>query len=329
MSYYRLEAKIIGRSGGKSSVAAAAYRSAEKLHDKRIDKTFDYTRKQGVERSLILAPAGSADWVFDREKLWNEVEAREDRQNNHATAQLAREVAIDFPRALNKEQREALAIKFVQNEFVNKGMIADVSFHNTKASDGGEKPHAHIMLTMRDFDGQEFGNKNRSWNTAVFTKDDMIKDKSELIGLRGRYADYVNEALSDSGSNVRVSHLTNAENGKEIKHEYQPIEVYQMQQRGKYNQSFFDRLNAKADTIENYRASLKTVRAKGSKLGVEDYEYAKARRSVEVDTRLNISAPAIARPSSLVDTPTVAAPSWFNRMQQQRIALDNDQGLEI
>ena len=299
MSYFRLEVKIIGRSSGQSSVASAAYRSGEKLHDERINKTFDYSEKKGVERSLILAPVGSADWVFDREKLWNAVEAREDKQNNHATAQVAREVAIDFPRELSKEQRHDLAINFVQNEFVAKGMIADICFHNTKASDGGEKPHAHIMLTMRDFDGQEFGNKNRSWNNAVFTKNDYIKDKSDLIGLRGRYADYVNNALSDSGSDVRVSHLTNAENGKEIKHEYQPIALYQMQARVVYNETFFNKLHDKADTIKNYHASLKTVRGQGLKLGVEDYEYMKARRSVEVNTRADIAPPSQAHKTTL------------------------------
>jgi hypothetical protein len=319
MSYYRLEAKIIGRSGGQSSVAAAAYRSGEKLHDERIDKTFDYKEKKGVERSLILAPAGSADWVFDREKLWNAVEAREDKQNNHATAQLAREVTIDFPRELSKGQRHDLAINFVQNEFVAKGMIADVCFHNTKASDGGEKPHAHIMLTMRDFDGEEFGNKNRSWNTAVFTKDDMIKDKSELVGLRGRYADYVNAALADSGSDVRVSHLTNAENDKEIKHEYQPTAVYQMQQRGKYNEAFFNNLHGKADTIENYHASLKTARGRGLKLGVEDYEYMKARRSVEVDTRADISPPSQAQKTNV----------QIGAFYHSNDFIQNDRGLDI
>jgi len=36
MAIYHLSAQIIGRSGGKSSVASAAYRAGEKLHDEHI-----------------------------------------------------------------------------------------------------------------------------------------------------------------------------------------------------------------------------------------------------------------------------------------------------
>ncbi len=321
MSYYRLEVKIIGRSAGQSSVASASYRSGSKIHDERLDKTFDYSDKKGVERSLILAPAGSPDWVYDRSKLWNEVEAREDKQNNHATAQTARDVTIDFPRELSKEQRHELAIKFVQNEFVNKGMIADINFHNSTASDGGEKPHAHIMLTMRDFDGQEFGNKNRSWNNAVFTKDDYIKDKSDLVGLRGRYADYVNQTLADSGSSATVSHLTNAENGKEIKHQYQPTTIYQMDKQGAYNEVYFDRLKAKSEPINRrYMALITSPTAKKYQQLLEDYEYSKARRAVEVDTSNYIAPPSIAPP----------APSWVDRINQQRQnIIDNSMDFDM
>lgn len=47
----------------------------------RLGKTFDYTRKEGVEHSGILAPEGAPDWVHNREALWNAVEAVERRQD--------------------------------------------------------------------------------------------------------------------------------------------------------------------------------------------------------------------------------------------------------
>ena len=293
MSYYRLEVKIFGRTGGKSSVAAAAYRAGENLHDERLGKTFPYADKKDVERSLILAPDGAPDWVYDRQELWNRVEAREDQQKRHATAQVAREVTIDFPRELSKDQREALAIDFVTNEFVDKGMMADINFHNKTASDGGEKPHAHIMLTMRDFDGEEFQNKNRSWNNAVFTKDDYIKDKTKLVGLRGRYADYVNDALNDAGSDATVSHLTNAENGKEIKHPYQSIAIYQMDKKGKYNEFIYEPLEKKSTDFDT--AFMNGLQLPDTQKALQDrpnrsnknpdWEYIQARKSVEVDAK--------------------------------------------
>ena len=37
--------KMFTRSKGHSAVGKAAYRSAEKLYDQRLDKTFDYSNK--------------------------------------------------------------------------------------------------------------------------------------------------------------------------------------------------------------------------------------------------------------------------------------------
>ena len=114
MAIYRLEARIIGRSMGKSAVGAAAYRSgrsivsiaayrsAEKLKDYSRDITFDYSRKERVEYSAVLAPDGAPAWVYDREKLWNAVEAREDRAKRPHEAQLAREVLVTLPRELDE-----------------------------------------------------------------------------------------------------------------------------------------------------------------------------------------------------------------------------------
>ena len=94
----RLHAKPISRSKQQSAVASAAYRSGEKLLDKRIDETFDYTRKQAIEATRIMAPSSAPDWVLDRATLWNTVEATEKRKD----AQLAREVQVAIPDELPK-----------------------------------------------------------------------------------------------------------------------------------------------------------------------------------------------------------------------------------
>ncbi|RYC66263.1 MobA/MobL family protein, partial [Spirosoma sordidisoli] len=59
----------------RSAVACAAYRAGEKMKDDRYEKTHDYTKKHNVLHSEIIAPQGAADWMTDREKLWNGVEA--------------------------------------------------------------------------------------------------------------------------------------------------------------------------------------------------------------------------------------------------------------
>ena len=44
------------------------------------------------------------------------------------------------------------------------GMVADLNVHWTREPDGELKPHAHVMLSMREVDGDGFGKKQRAWN---------------------------------------------------------------------------------------------------------------------------------------------------------------------
>ncbi len=56
MAIYHFSVKNVSRADGRSAVAAAAYRSGEKLIDERQGKEQDYTRKTGVEFTKIYAP---------------------------------------------------------------------------------------------------------------------------------------------------------------------------------------------------------------------------------------------------------------------------------
>ena len=77
MAIYHCSIKTVSRSGGRSAVAAAAYRAGEKLKDERCGLLCDYSRKQGVEHSEIVAPENAPAWATDREALWNAAEAAE------------------------------------------------------------------------------------------------------------------------------------------------------------------------------------------------------------------------------------------------------------
>ena len=115
MAIYYVNVKIISRSQGKSAIAAAAYRSASELTDKRQNLVFDYSKKQGVEYSEILTPENAPEWTKDREKLWNAVEESETRMNS----QVAREIELAIPIELTKSQGIDLIRDFVKKEFVN------------------------------------------------------------------------------------------------------------------------------------------------------------------------------------------------------------------
>lgn len=168
-------------------VAAAAYRSGSALADRRYGVTHDYRDKPGVEFSEILAPSEAPDWVYDRERLWNEVEAGEKRKD----AQLARELEIALPVELTKDEQVALAREFAVRHLVGEGMVADLNIHR----DNPENPHLHVLVTLRGISREGFGAKERAWNA-----------KERLLEWRAGWAELANEHLARAGHDIRVDH---------------------------------------------------------------------------------------------------------------------------
>lgn len=205
MAIYHFSGTIISRSQGRSAVACAAYRSAEKLQDERYDREHDYTQKQDVAYKEILLPEGAPAWMADREKLWNAVEAAENRKD----AQLAREFNIALPRELTLSQNTELAKAFVQQAFVDKGMVADLCIHNDKASNGETQPHVHVMLTLREVTPDGFGQKVREWN-----------DKSNLLQWREAWADMANRTFQLHDHDMRIDHRSLKEQGIDLEPQY-------------------------------------------------------------------------------------------------------------
>lgn len=198
MALYHFSAKVISRAVGSSAVAAAAYRSADRLHDERLGRAHDFSNKAGVVHSEVMLPDGAPEEWGDREQLWNDVEAAEVRKD----AQLAREIEFAIPREMSEAEGIALARDFVRRVFVERGMIADLNVHWDVGADGLAKPHAHVMLTMREIriggDGSaEFGAKVRDWNRTEL-----------LTHWREAWAEHVNERLAALDIDARVDHRT-------------------------------------------------------------------------------------------------------------------------
>ncbi|MBU6207141.1 MAG: Ti-type conjugative transfer relaxase TraA, partial [Alphaproteobacteria bacterium] len=201
MAIYHFSTKVISRNVGSSACASAAYRSAERLHDNRLERDHDFTNKPGVVHSEVITPDNCPEQFAEREILWNAVEAKEARKD----AQLAREVEFAIPREFNQQQGIELARDFVTSEFTSRGMIADLNVHWDMAADGLAKPHAHVMLTMRSVDENGFGAKQREWNS------------SELLQTwRERWADHVNERLGEHDIEARIDHRSLADQGIDL-----------------------------------------------------------------------------------------------------------------
>ena len=205
MAIYHFSGTVVSRSQGRSSVASAAYRSASELHDERLDKTYDYTKKQDVVHTEILLPKNAPEFLRDRNTLWNTVETSEKRKD----AQLAREFNMALPRELTIAQQIELSREFVTKEFVSKGMCADLCIHNDKIKDGQLQPHAHVMLTMREVTENGFGKKERAWNS-----------KENLLHWREAWADITNQHLLMHGFDMSIDHRTLEAQGIDLEPQY-------------------------------------------------------------------------------------------------------------
>ncbi len=200
MAIYHLSAKIISRGKGRNSVAAAAYRRAQRFFDEQLNRTWNYENKLGVVHSEISVPPTNAPaWIhnLDSSKLWNLVERSEKRIDS----QLAREVEFSLPIELDQYQAITLAREFISDQFTTQGMIADWSVH----WDNPENPHVHVMLTMRSLTESGFGQKVVAWNC-----------KSLLVAWREKWAEYANFHLKLHQHNVRIDHRSYKDQGIDL-----------------------------------------------------------------------------------------------------------------
>ena len=148
----------IKRSAGQSAIAAAAYRSGEKLHSEYYGEDSDYTHKGGVICSEILLPAHAPPEYADRETLWNAVEKVERGKK----AQLAYSFDIALQNEFSMEENINLARQFLLEQFVRRGMIADFAVHSPDRDGGISNPHFHVMCPIRPIEPNgKWGNKQR------------------------------------------------------------------------------------------------------------------------------------------------------------------------
>jgi ATP-dependent exoDNAse (exonuclease V) alpha subunit len=200
MAIYHFSAKVISRANGSSAVASAAYRAAERLHDDRLGRDHDFSNKAGVVHSEIMLPEGAPERLNDRATLWNEVEAGEKRKD----AQLAREVEFSIPREMNQAQGVALARDLSKSSSSTRhGRGPQCALGHGQGRQ--PKPHAHVMLSMREVGPEGFGQKVRDWNSTALLQE-----------WREAWADHVNERLAELDIDARIDHRTLEAQGIEL-----------------------------------------------------------------------------------------------------------------
>lgn len=200
----------ISRQRGQSSVASAAYRACENLHDERHEKNHDFTKKRGHLGGGLILPDGV---VLSREELWNLVEETEKR----CDARLAKEILVALPKELTIDENRELSMelaKVLSKDVLEDGKEVqypvDWNMHEPhieaafdengefifdengkKVMESNENYHVHIMVPERywDFETGTFSKKkDRNRN-----KDEWLAKKKLEIG------EVMNKYLRDRG----------------------------------------------------------------------------------------------------------------------------------
>jgi ATP-dependent exoDNAse (exonuclease V) alpha subunit len=229
MAIFHSTTKIIGRSTGRSSVAAAAYRSGQKLYNTHDGLTHDYRHRNDVVHAEILLPENAPRDYRSRSALWNAVEQSEKRVD----AQTAREVELALPVELDRSAQIALIREYVQMNFVGLGMCADFAIHaghrhRRDSADEADRaikpdnPHAHIMLTTRAVTPYGFGKKARDWN-----------NHKNVTHWREQWAAICNREFERRGLDARIDHRSNKERGIDREGTvHLGVDAHQMEQKG-------------------------------------------------------------------------------------------------
>ena len=192
----------------------------------------------------MLLPENAPAEYKNRATLWNAVEKVEKASNS----QLAREIEIALPRELNFSQYFGLVLKYVEENFTSKGMIADVAIH---VDEEKRNPHCHILLTMRPFrddgtwddkqrkvyhldkNGEKiYDPKKRQYKCSkVQTTDWNERHKAEE--WRESWANMCNAFLEQHNRPERIDHRSYKRQGKsQIPTVHLGVAAHQMEKRG-------------------------------------------------------------------------------------------------
>lgn len=234
MALYHFHVGQIKRSAGRSAVECAAYRAGERLYSEYYGLVSDYTRKGGVMHAEILLSPHAPREYADRQTLWNAVEDAERNRN----AQLAYSFDIALQNEFTLDENIALARKFLLDNFVTRGMIADFTVHHPDKDGGIANPHFHVMCPIRPLnpDGTWGAKQRRVYREdgkfdAVPTTD--WGRPETLEAWREAWTTLCNAKFEEKGLPCRIDHRSYERQGVEqIPTVHEGVAVRQMEAKG-------------------------------------------------------------------------------------------------
>lgn len=197
MAVYHFSARTVSRSAGRSSTAAAAYRSGERIVDERTGEIHDYTRKGGVVDSLVVLPQGG---TMNRAELWNKVEVHHKRGD----ATVAREFVVALPAELDAAQRGDLAKSYARELADRYGVAVDVAVHAPGREGDQRNHHAHILMSACYCGPTGVLGKKAVELDPIHCQRQKLRNVVEAE--RERWEQHANRALEKAGQEARIDH---------------------------------------------------------------------------------------------------------------------------
>ncbi len=223
MAIFHFTVKIVGRSKGKSIIAASAYLNGDVMKNEETGKVSYYTsKKEVVYTSLMMCENAPPEWmdvpnenikrfqksiryqraedkeaalekfkiVFRKQRLWNEVLKVEQSAN----AQLGRSFEFSLPKEWSRQEQISYTTDFIQKNFVAEGMCADWSIHDK----GDGNPHVHLLVTMRPF------KKNHTWGNKEIKDWAFVRDKDGNIVMDETHPDWWQDKKNPERCGIRI-----------------------------------------------------------------------------------------------------------------------------
>ena len=223
LAIFHFTVKIVGRSKGKSIIAASAYLNGDVMKNEETGKVSYYTsKKEVVYTSLMMCENAPPEWMhvpdenikrfqksiryqraedkeaalekfkitFRKQRLWNEVLKVE----KGANAQLGRSFEFSLPKEWSRTEQIEYATDFIQRNFVAKGMCADWSIHDK----GDGNPHVHLLVTMRPF------KKNHAWGNKEVKDWAFVRDKDGNIVIDETHPDWWQDKKNPERHGIRI-----------------------------------------------------------------------------------------------------------------------------
>jgi hypothetical protein len=202
VAIYRFSARQIQRRKGNTLLGVLSYNIGRNLHPVGPNQIAqEDPRAERVKFTRIMAPPGSPEWTFDRQRLCQEVEKFERRVDSC----LGREFVLALPHELSLEQNVWLVQDFVRENFMRRGLICDLAIHDPDRGADDRNVHVHIVV----YADRPFDPAMGTWGK----KDREIRQKFHLKKLRENWANLANRHLARHNIAARIDHRSLANQG--------------------------------------------------------------------------------------------------------------------